>query len=255
MAEKELLKDRGKDIKYITIELMDKKKVETIEGGLFRGIDTDVSNPDKPKLSVLVYDPTTKVSGAYSLEAYTITSFEICEVSRTIWFFLNTDLDQKAAMDEVLLAMYMMREAGRMTNNNDVINVDSYTNIPKKIGGETVAPARKNYSSVDYSNTNHIKRNVPATIIAGGYTAPTVVTKRDGASDFVRKTKVSYTLLKKMRDKIRLIQEGTYQNNAFPNFGEDTDTEVDTTTISTKTADTSDDAEWDNQWNHLGCYV
>jgi len=213
--------NKSTDIKYMSVELTRKSKIitntniEDMEYGLFKGLDfkTKAVYQDLDDTRVIIYDNAKKTTKYLSLKDYNIVSFEIFNgSSRDITFFWSTEADQKAALSRLNDALVAMQIVERVTLDQNIIDVSSYTDI---------APGLS-IDNRDYNTTHSTSKS--------NYNTTTTTTNgnKKEASAMKRSSKVpTKEFLHKLKASIDQIRTGDYEEIEFPIFDNNNDDKMD----------------------------
>lgn len=253
MVETTLEITEGKRIKYIVVEMLMKEHMykdnielgKKIECGLFKGLDISVKGNEKNitdvTSKVILYNGIGTTTTYYDIENFTIVSFEIFDgLSRDIIFYRNCDKDQDVAFNNLADVLNLMQDAKRVLTNKDIIDVDSYENVPAILGKEKTFSTAKNYSHLNHSIKN-ITNN-----------STTYTSKRERTATVLKRTskQPTWEALQKMKEKILQISKSEYDGGAaFPMF-EDSDDDDDDDEGST--TNNVGQQNWDDEHNWLG---
>lgn len=239
-------KKRGEEIKYVVLELLMKNagvtakiaadQRDSIEFGMLQGIQTEEETNTKPSESFILIRCDEKVLKACNMHMYNVLTYEVYNgTERAITFFRADEEDQKLARDIIANTLADLKAAGRMTANDNIVDVSSYSEVPSNFG-ETAG------SQINPSTTSITTPKTPTTV---DYTAKPYKSKEKEPLAFKRTDKKpTKALLEKMRIAVQTITDGTYEAPALPVIAKDDDPDDDpeddstlkTSTLATDTA-------------------
>jgi len=234
--------NKSTDIKYMSVELTRKSKIitntniEDMEYGLFKGLDfkTKAVYQDLDDTRVIIYDNAKKTTKYLSLKDYNIVSFEIFNgSSRDITFFWSTEADQKAALSRLNDALVAMQIVERVTLDQNIIDVSSYTDIAPGLSIDN-----RDYNTTHSTSTSKSNYNTTTTTTNGN---------KKEASTMKRSSKVpTKEFLHKLKASIDQIRTGDYEEIEFPIFDNSNDDKMD-----------EDDKlqlgyDQENMWSYMG---
>ena len=234
---------RGKDIRYILVELLIKedKKItvpiadkEKIEFGLLRGIQSRTDDEDSV---FILLEQAKKITKLCNLRAYTILSIEIYDgTEREIIFFRVCENDQDAAAEILNDSMEQLKEAGRLTANQCVVNTETYSDVPadfeERVTGTKKTTSTSSLGSRTGSYTPpgypQVYGNTGTAGVGAAHHSTTYTTKDGDKKPTVLKRtskKPTKNALDKMKEMVLLIAAGKFEQKPFPTIVKDEDTE------------------------------
>jgi len=202
----------NENLDYGIVELVGEKgNADSIERGLFRGVENEMASGDQFLWIVTKQD----VARAFNLKHFTILSIEVSDgPTRIFTFFMADANDQKMARDLALSVFEKLKRIA-LPNNDEkgLLDVTLFKNVPMNY--DTITPKP--------SVTKPIHLPIPNTLgdTSGIYRCPTrtvsgfveTTAKEPEPCVLKRKTKrPTESALKKMCDKLDLIAKGEFQS-------------------------------------------
>jgi len=265
---------KGDAIKYLSIELVKKDANATdadkIESGLFKGIreleyevegevntivrqefllvvpPKEESNGERPKTD------DDKYLSAFSVDTYNILSFTAFDGAvRHIIFMKCDELDQSAAMKIIRGIMLRLKDAGRMTSAEGIIDVSTYSELPESFNDpirntvgmlNRTSQATQNTPNVTTGTTN--VNSATTTVTTGYYVKKPFYLKR--TSD-----KPKPTFIKELSLLLDKLSDKDYIDKPFKKVEKDTDDKVQETDIP-KAGSIGTEVDEDHQMRWMG---
>jgi hypothetical protein len=217
-----LIASKGNDVKYVTVELLMKDAIETAQVwqdqkdkvifGLLKGVEKKIvaaGSGEEVFTLVSLPDKSTKLC---NLDVFNILSLEVYDgVERDITFFRSSNEDQNSALQMVEEIVLILTEAKRMVGDSELIDVSTFTELPKDFSTSKAASPSTQTGMVKSYNQPATHHHGHATTHTPSYTH-TSYTKEKEPTIFKRTSrKPTKAALDKMREAVLAIQAGKYE--------------------------------------------
>lgn len=240
---------RGKDIKYVIVELImvendDTKSISTAERdtpylGLLRGMYSDLEG--NVFISVLKGKDTIQ---NFNMEFYNVLMLEIFDgVEREMFFCRADEEDQTDVMNIINATLGALKKADRMTANDEIVDVNSYSNLPKAID-QNDSKTQNAYKGIHVRSGAHSNYNDTYTPV-----------KKKEPTAFKRNSEIpDQKMLEKMKEMVLKIADGSYEGDEldFPDGDEDNETKEDDATTQNSTGSSSRETFVDDDFYGYG---